>query len=252
MAGLAIDDAAWSSRWRDRSLLDKSVVSLGLVLAALLLPPWPGSVLVAATAIGLALWGSRTPPRLLLRALSVPLVFIVVGAASVAITIAVEPNWSIGVTDESLSRAAGVAGHALAGTLAVLLLALTTPMVDILAGLGRLRVPGPCIEVVAVMYRMLFILLDTTRAIHASQNARLGYSTASRSLRSAGALCSAVLLHAWGRARRLEQGLAGRGYVDSLPTAYAPAKSSPMFLCSTVLGLAALVAVSLLVTGPQS
>lgn len=252
MAGLAIDDAAWSSKWRDRSLLDKAVVSLGLVLAALFLPPWPGSVLVAATAIGLALWGSKTPPRLLLRALAAPLVFIVIGALSVSVSIAVDPHWSVSVTSQSLSRAAGVAGHSLAGTLAVLLLALTTPMVDILAGLRRLRVPGACIEVVAVMYRMLFILLDTSRAIYASQSARLGYSSPSRSLRSAGALCSAVLLHAWSRARRLEQGLAGRGYVDSLHTAYVPSKSSPIFLTWSVLGLATLVLTSLLVTGPPA
>ena len=52
MHGLAIDDAAWSSRWRDRALPDKAILSLGLTGCALILPAWPGSVLVAIVATG--------------------------------------------------------------------------------------------------------------------------------------------------------------------------------------------------------
>lgn len=245
--GLAIDDAAWSSRWRNRSLVDKAVLSLGLVLAALSLPAWPGSVLVGVSAVVLALRGAGTPPGLLLRALRAPLVFIAVGSTSVAVIVTAEPRWSISVTSASLAGAAEVAGRSVAGTLAVLILALSTPMVDILGGLRRLRVPAACIEVASLMYRLLFLLLDTTRTMRESQRARLGYSSAGRSLRSAGSLTAAVLTRAWDRARRLEQGLAGRGHSTSLTTLDIPPSSSPAFLATTLVGLGTLAATSLLI-----
>lgn len=249
MAGLAIDDAAWASRWRDRGLLDKAVLSLGLVLVALVLPAWPGSLFVAVTAAVIAVCGSGAPPKLLLRALRAPLAFIVLGAASAAIVVAVQPRFSISITSDSLARAASVAGHAVAGTLAVLLLALSTPMVEVLSGLRRLRVPAVCIEVAALMYRLMFILLDTTHTMRESQRARLGYSSPRRSMRSAGSLTAAVLLRSWDRARRLEQGLAGRGYSTSMTTLETPPANSPVFIAVTVAGLLTLVATSLLIGG---
>ena len=45
--GLALDHAAWASPWRERSLRDKGVLSLGLLGSALALPPIPGGAAVA-------------------------------------------------------------------------------------------------------------------------------------------------------------------------------------------------------------
>lgn len=247
MSGLAIDDAAWASRWRDRRLSDKVLLCGGLLAAALLLPPWPGSALVVAATVVLAVGPAGSPPLLLLRALRAPMLFIVVGAVSVAITVQASPGWSIAITRTSLDAAAEVVGHASAGTLAVLLLALTTPMTDLLGGLRRARVPDACIEVASLIYRLLFILLETTTAVRRSQSARLGYSSARRSLHSAGGLTASVLIHAWDRARRLEQGLAGRGYDGVLPTLTTRAASSPAFLAGTVALVGSIVAVSLVV-----
>lgn len=248
MSGLAIDDAAWASRWRDHRLADKAVLCGGLLASALLLPPWPGSVLVAVVSAGLALGPAGSPPRLLLRALRAPFLFIVVGALSVAVTVQGPPSWSVAVTGDSLAAAAQVVGRASAGTLAVLLLALTTPMTDLLAGLRRARVPDACVEVASLVYRLLFILLETTTAVRRSQSARLGYSSARRSLQSAGGLTASVLIHAWDRARRLEQGLAGRGYDGVLPTLATRAPSSPTFLAGSGALVGAIVTLSLVVS----
>lgn len=249
MAGLAIDDAAWSSTWRDRAVVDKVLLSAGLMIVGLCLPPWPGSVIIAVVATALLVLAAGTPVPLLLRALRAPLAFIVIGAISVAITITADPTWSVAITAESLDRSMHVTGHALAGTLALLLLALTTPMVDLLGGLRRLRVPAPCIEVAALMYRLLFILLETTSTMSASQAARLGYSSPRRAMRSAGSLTSSVLISAWSRAQRLEVGLAARGYVDTLATYESAPASSRLFITATIGGLCAIVGASLLVSG---
>lgn len=249
MAELAIDQAAWASRWRERALLDKCVLALGLMLSAVLLPPWPAAVLVGVTALVAAVAAARTPWRLLVRSMRPPLVFIGLGAVSVAVTVTVTPHFSVAITSASLTRAGEVTGRALAGTLSVLLLAVTTPVSDILAGLRRLRVPEACVDVAALMYRMLFILLDSLGTIRESQTARLGYTSPRRAMTSAGLLGAAVLTRAWDRARRLEAGLAGREFTTSMHTVEYRRSSSPRFVMVSVTVLAAIAAVSLTVSG---
>ncbi|MGB3772525.1 MAG: cobalt ECF transporter T component CbiQ, partial [Rhodococcus sp. (in: high G+C Gram-positive bacteria)] len=161
------------------------------------------------------------------------------------VTVTATPQWSIGITPASAARALEVTGHAVAGTSAVLLLAMTTPMVDILSGMRRLKVPQACIDVAAVMYRFLFVLLVSVRTIRQSQAARLGYSSPRRSMHSAGLLTAAVLVKSWDRASRLEAGLAGREFGDA-PIAHDTddRPSSPAFLAGTVAVLVVIVLAS--------
>jgi cobalt/nickel transport system permease protein len=87
VTGLAIDDAAWASAWRVRSPGDKLALSGGLVLTALLLPAWPGSVLVGLTAVALALGPARVPARTFGRAVRAPLAFIGIGALTTVVEV---------------------------------------------------------------------------------------------------------------------------------------------------------------------
>jgi len=43
---LAIDRHAWTNRWRDRHPLEKLVPAGGMLLVALILPPWPTALFV--------------------------------------------------------------------------------------------------------------------------------------------------------------------------------------------------------------
>jgi cobalt/nickel transport system permease protein len=235
VTGLAIDDAAWASAWRRRAPGDKVLISLGLVLSALLLPVWPGSLLVALTAVGLALGPARVPPRTFGRAVRAPLAFILIGGDG--------PGWA----PDAAGQAGALVGHAVAGSTAVLLLATTTPMSDLLPALQRLRVPAAVIEVASVVYRMLFVLLTSVTTIREAQTARMGYATVRSSYRSSGALAAAVLTRSWDRARRLQDGLAGRGLETGLRVLPETLPASRRFEAATVVGLAALAAVSLVV-----
>ncbi|MTB71204.1 cobalt ECF transporter T component CbiQ [Arsenicicoccus cauae] len=258
MAGLAIDDAAWAGTWRTRAVGDKALLSLGLVLVALLLPPWPASPLVALTSVIVLVGPARVPVSLVLRALRGPLAFIVVSGLSVAVTVGAQEatqggagpsaywRWGpLAVTPESLAAAAGLTAHAVAGTLAVLVLASTTPMVDLLASARRVRVPDACVEIAALTYRLLFVLLDSVRSIREAQSGRLGYHGRRAALRSAGMLTAAALTRSWDRARRMEEGLAGRGYESALLTLPREQRRSAGFLVASMLLLVSLVVLSL-------
>ncbi|MFV0459524.1 MAG: cobalt ECF transporter T component CbiQ [Actinomycetales bacterium] len=237
--GLALDRAAWSSPWRLRSVRDKAFLSLGLVCVALVLPTWPGSALVAVVATLVLLGPARVPGRLLARCVAAPAAFIAVGAVSVAVTLSWQDGPRLGVSEQSLAQAGDLVGHALAGTLGVLVLAATTPMVDLLGGLRRVKVPDPLLDVAALMYRMLFALLDSVHAVREAQTARMGYATRRAAMRSGALLTGQVMLRAWTRASRLEEGLSGRGYVEGLTTLEPGRHASARFLAASacVLGL---------------
>lgn len=250
MTGLAVDDAAWAGRWRRRAVGDKAVLSVGLVLAALLLPAWPGAVLVAVGALATAVLGARVPARLMARTLRAPLVFLAIGAITVAVSVSREHGLT--VTADSSRRALELFGHGIAGTLALLLLATTTPMVDLLTALRRWRVPDALIEVASLTYRLLFVLLTTVATIREAQANRLGYDGWRTSFRSTGALTAATLVRSWHRARALEEGLAGRGYESAMVTLAPPLRHSPRFVAASLALVALVVVASVLVAGVSS
>jgi cobalt/nickel transport system permease protein len=240
---LAVDDAAWSSAWRHRSPADKLLLCGGLVVCALALPAWPGSLLVGLTVLVLALGPAGVPARTFARAVRWPAAFIAVGAVAAVVSV---DGGGLGWAPDAAARAGSLVGHALAGSAAVLLLACTTPMSDLLPALQRLRVPAAVTEVASVTYRLLFVLLDSLRAIREAQTARMGRATVRQSLRCDGALAAAVLTRSWDRARRLQEGLAGRGMETGLRVLPERRPSSPGFVVASLAGLAALVATGVL------
>jgi cobalt/nickel transport system permease protein len=244
MSSLAIDDAAWASAWRPRSPADKLLLSVGLVVSALVLPVWPGTVLVGLTAVALALGPARVPARTFGRAVRLPLAFILVGAVTAVVQVG---SNGLGWAPDAAARAGALVGHGLAGSAAVLLLATTTPMSDLLPELRRLRVPAAVVEVASVVYRLLFVLLTSLTTIREAQTARMGHSTVRRSYRSSGALAAAVLTRSWDRARRLQDGLAGRGMETGLRVLPEVLPSSRRFVAATVAGLAVIATASVAV-----
>ena len=238
---LAVDDAAWASAWRRRSPGDKLLLCGGLVLCALVLPAWPGSLLVGLTAVVLALGPARVPARTFARAVRWPAAFIAVGAVTAVVTL----DGGLGWAPDAAATAGSLVGHALAGSAAVLLLACTTPMSDLLPALQRLRVPAAVTEVASVTYRLLFVLLESLHTIREAQSARMGRSSVRSRLRSDGVLAAAVLTRSWDRARRLQEGLAGRGMETGLRVLPEQRPSSRGFVAASLAGLAAILALGI-------
>jgi cobalt/nickel transport system permease protein len=124
--------------------------------------------------------------------------------------------WWVGVTPASLAEAARVLSVSLASVATTLALALTTPMVDLTEQLRRWRVPVLFVELMTLVYRFIFVLLETMQAMRIAQEARLGYSSLRRWLRSAGMLASNLYLRANVRATALFTALSARGYTGDL------------------------------------
>lgn len=246
--GLAIDEAAWSSPWRHKSVTDKALLSIGLIVLGLILPVWPGAVIIAGVAIAVLLGPAKTSMAILLKTFRCPLAFILIGSLSVLFSVSWTDGLTFTVTEETRGMAVSVLGHGIAGTLAVYVLAATTPVVDLLSFMRRAHVPQACIDVAGLIYRLIFVLLSTVHQIREAQTARLGYRDRRTAMRSAAALSGTLLLRAWDRARRLEEGMSGRGYTGSLPSLEPSCRSSAGFVAVTLLILGAVSAISLSVT----
>ncbi|MBM7368612.1 cobalt ECF transporter T component CbiQ [Gordonia hydrophobica] len=216
-----VDTVAWRSTWRQRSVAEKTALYGGVVVAALLLPPWPTAPLLFVLCLSTTKFAG-VPISHLLRCLRAPAVFISLAAASTALTLEIAP-WRLGVDASDVVRAVGLAARALTASAATLMFASTTPMTAIAAALRRIRVPAACVDIVTVMYRLVFVLIDSLTIIRQAQVSRLGYVNLRRSLSSSAMLTAAVLTRAWTHARRLEVGLASRDFGTALPMLDTPA-----------------------------
>ena len=204
-----IDRAAHLSRWRNRSLAEKTTLALGMIVLALVLPPFPAAALIAAIMIAATLLGAKTPVKIWLACAAAPAGFLLAGALALAVQIDAS---GVSLAPDGPMQAARLTMRAFAGLTCLLFLTLTTPAPDLFAGARRIGLPPEIAELALLVYRFLFLLADAALAMHAAQAARLGHDGLRRRMRSLGLLIANLLPRALERARKLETGLAARGW----------------------------------------
>lgn len=235
-----LDTLAAAGPWRARHPGEKAVLAFGLLGAAVALPPWPGALVVGAAALGLLLGALRLRPGQVLRLVRAPLVFVAVG--SLPLLVAVGGEQLVRWAPEGAGAAAALAGRAVAALLCLLVFAASTPLADVLPRLERLGVPPAVTEVAALVYRLLFVLLTTAARVREAQAGRLGFRTWRTAYRCVAGQAAAIFVGAFDRARRLEQGLALRGYTGSLRVQVEERPLSVPFLAASAALVVAVVA----------
>jgi cobalt/nickel transport system permease protein len=201
----AIDRFAWTNRWHDRHPLEKLMLAGGMLIVALILPPLTTAPLVIGALFGAGMLGAGLPFGALLRP--------VAAAASIDFS----DGLRIAFTPNGLSIAVEATLRSLAAVTCLALLILTTPVADLVPLLGRVGVPRVVRELILLIYHMVFIILERAATGRQAQTTRQGYDGFGRSLRSAGLLASTLFQRTLDRGRRLEIGLAARGYTGDLP-----------------------------------
>ncbi len=235
MSVTTLDRAASLNRWRHRALAEKALIGLGFLALAVGLPPWPGAALSGLAVLGFTFAGARVPLRLWLAAVALPLGFLAAGALMLMVQVGAD---GIALAPGGAERAALLCLRAMAATFCLMFLAFTTPAAELISGLRRLRVPAEIVELALLTYRFVFLIAEEAVAMTAAQRARLGHSSRRRWLRSTAMVIANLLPRALARARRLETGLAARGWQGEMRVLSAPvALSRPMIaLVLTVQG----------------
>lgn len=209
MSGFSIDRAAFLSPWRKRPLAEKVTLSLGMLALAVTLPPFPGGAIVGLVMLAITFVGARVPLKVWLAAAAAPVGFLLTGAATFFVSIS---GSGLSLVPEGVWPAAHLLLRSFAALTCLLFLALTTPVTDIVVGLRRIGVPRDLVDIALLTYRFVFLVADAALAMNHAQEARLGRSNRRRWLRSLGMLIGNLLPRTLDRARRLETGLAARGW----------------------------------------
>lgn len=131
------------------------------------------------------------------------------------------------VSREGMWAAWNVLAKATAGTAASVLLAATTEIPDLLAGLRRLRVPATLVAVTGFMVRYLELVVEESRRTKVAMAAR-GYQP--RWIWQSAAVAAgagALFVRSYERGERVHRAMLARGYRGHLPEEQPAAPSGP-------------------------
>ena len=243
---LAIDQFAWSNRWRDHHPGERLLLAGGLLILSLALPPLAAGPVILATSTLAAVGGAGIPIGTFLRVLVLPAGFLLTSVPMLAVSIDITDGLRISLSDSGLATAAAVSARSLAAVSALTLLVLTTPVVELMRLSRRVGVPKVIEELCLLIYHLVFALLDRAQAGWRAQSARHGYTSLRRSIRSLGMLAATLFQRALDRGRRLETGLAARGYDGDLTVLTPERRLAPRRLAAVAAVLAGVILLALL------
>ncbi|MEH2137395.1 cobalt ECF transporter T component CbiQ [Nostoc sp.] len=140
-------------------------------------------------------------------------------------------------------QAWGILTRALASVSCLYFLILTVPFTEILQTLRYLRFPVLLNDLLLLMYRFIFILLNTASELLTAQNSRGGYRTWRSGMKSLALLIGQLLQRTLQRYSQFSLGLESRGFVSEFrvwhPRRYHPQRR---YIIEAIFGCVVLIA----------
>ncbi|MDW8325009.1 MAG: cobalt ECF transporter T component CbiQ [Anaerolineales bacterium] len=220
-----IDTYAYANRLRRFDPALKVGLTLWVILLCLTLNRPLVSAATLAWMLALGMVWAGLPARVVLKLLFVEGMFLLLGVLGIIVTAGLEPPvgptlqigplW-LAVSPEAVGTALALVGRSLGCAAALNLLALTTPLVDLITLGRRLHVPELLLDLMTLTYRFIFTLLECLERMRLAQEARLGYATPHRALSSAAWIAANLLTETLRRSRQLQLALECRGWEGRL------------------------------------
>lgn len=228
----SIDQYAYESKIKCWNAGVKIAFCVLLILVAIV---WD-KLLVSLIIIGLTAWITiglgGLSIRKYLKMLRIPLVFLILGTIAIGVNIGpisditsgvVKGDWYINihlcylfVTRTGFIRMLHIMLRALAAVSAMYTLSLSTPVYEIVGVLKKLHMPKIIIELMYLMYRYIFILVDTHRQMTIAAETRLGYRDYGTSFKTFGQINWNLLLISMKKASVYYDAMEARGYDGEL------------------------------------
>lgn len=218
---MMIDKLAYASPWRYKSVSLKTSLAVGSLVICVAVRSFLVSGVVLTVMSCLAVKYSRATLRRYGGMMLWPFTFLVLGTIAILLDLADEPmgiwNVPIGgkylvITTYSLLYSLRLIVVSLASVSCLYFLVLTTPVLDLMGLLRRLHCPWLVIELMMLIYRFIFVLLDSALSITRAQNCRLGNRDMRTSITSMGNMLAALLVQAVGKASVLFDTMEARCY----------------------------------------
>lgn len=150
-------------------------------------------------------------------------------------------GYDLTITTEGVREGLLIGSRVLGAVSAVMLSSFITTVPQLYSTLLWFHAPAIWVEIAAMVYRYVFVILERARSTILSQRARLGYVGTLRSLNSIGILAGTVFMRAFEQAEGTYRAMVARGYTGTMPVGKLDAFGAGR--------LAALLAVCGLITG---
>lgn len=216
-----IDKLAYSSKLRYKSPILKVLFTLGSLLICVAAGLFIVSAIILVVMAGLTLSSSKASFQRYIKLMCIPLGFLLLSTIAVMINITDAPmdlfsidlgGKYLAVSYDSMKEAGRLVMVAMASVSCLYFLTLTTPLIDILVVLQKLRCPKIMIELMMLIYRYIFVVLDMASAIRTSQNCRLGNKDFITDLHSIGQMLSVLLIRSLKKSSQLFDAMESRCY----------------------------------------
>ena len=223
---LYIDQFVYSNKMRTSHPFERFAFAMITMIIALMVDKPFIHISIVAIMIGLLVFRAKIAVAVILKLFSLPLGFLIIGLITIALNISFTDadmmfsikigNYFLGATAASLALASKTLLTSISCVACLYFLVLTTPMIEIINVLQFLRLPPLFIELMMLVYRFIFVLIETAFYIYTSQSSRWGYSSFKRSIISFGLLFANLWGKAYIKSQSLFTSLLSRGYEGEL------------------------------------
>ncbi len=180
----AMDFYAYQSGMKDWSGSYKVLSALLILILCILLNDIWVSLTVIVTVGMINVIGNRVPFMQYLELLKIPITFLILGCITIAFGISLKPvgdyrislHWFyLYFTRADIIKAAELFLKAMGAVSAMYMMALSTPVSELISVLRKAHVPKVITELMNMIYRFIFILTDVQGRMKRSAVSRLGY-----------------------------------------------------------------------------
>ncbi len=239
---IAIDKLCYYSNLRYVNAGEKFAYAVLTVLFCVASRSIPMAVLVLIVNGILTVYKGGIPFSRYMHFMIMPLVFLLLSTLAILINISKTPldafsiavgKWYITSSWQALYQGFQLILTALASVSCLYFLSLNTPITDILTVLRKMHCPALIIELMLLIYRFIFVLLDISSAISISQDARLGNKDLKTAYQSFGKLISILFIRAMKKSNSLYDAMESRcydGHIHVLSEDFPPKKKNIMLI----------------------
>ncbi|KGN03307.1 cobalt ABC transporter permease [Clostridium novyi A str. 4570] len=218
---ISIDKLSYISKLRYVNPMEKFLFSMITMFCGIFLNNILVSIIIFLVMSFMTLYKAKIPFISYYKLILIPLVFLIIGIITIAINIGYNNEFlfsfkifglTMGCTKEGIYNAMQILFKSMSSVSCLYFLALTTPIVEILSVLKKLRVPKLFIELMGLIYRLIFVLFETMNTIYISQTGRLGYSTVRKGYKSLGQLVTTLFVRAYKKSQDMYTAMEARCY----------------------------------------
>ena len=218
---IMIDKLAYSSKLRYKSPCLKAFVAVSSLLICVNLRSFYISIIIFLIMGGLTVFKGKTSLKYYIKIMMIPLGFLILSTLAIIFNISDRPlsifaisflGKYLTVSKDGFIYGINLILTALSAVSCLYFLSLSTPITDLLYVLEFIHCPVIIIELLLLIYRFIFILLDMLSSLHTSQKCRLGNKDFRTYLKGSSDLAATLFIRAFRKSSLLYDSMESRGY----------------------------------------